>query len=29
MMSGTTAQTGPWPPLTGFHDGLGMYDVVF
>jgi hypothetical protein len=27
IISGTTARTGPWPPLTGFRDGLGMYGV--
>jgi hypothetical protein len=27
IISGATARTGPWPPLTGFRDGLGMYDV--
>jgi hypothetical protein len=27
IISGTTARIGPWPPLTGFRDGLGMYDV--
>jgi hypothetical protein len=27
IISGTTARTGPWPPLTGFRDSLGMYDV--
>jgi hypothetical protein len=27
IISSTTARTGPWPSLTGFRDGLGMYDV--